>query len=269
VLSVAGLQGGLLRQVKRFDRCGWSTMIMLELDGELAAAEVDMGPPGRPPLVQPPVDTDNLPDRSLARIEAGTRCEPHPQVVAEVLLQGGVVGLRGGNLGLEQHPSVDGQPAPVEGLHLVRHRDMGVQIRVAGTAVPELLDEVTEIAARDVAVEFAGVRPGDVAAIVHATINHYEKVGDLVIRNIQDETDPEIHAFVERGRALHRAGTETGFAPYLDPLAPAEKRRTVDALVVALDVFTWKLLRRDMDRSRHDTETTIRTLANAILEAMT
>ena len=79
----------------------------------------------------------------------------------------------------------------------------------------QLLDEVTEIAARDVAVEFAGVRPGDVAAIVHATINHYEKVGDLVIRNIQDETDPEIHAFVEGGRALHRAGTDTGFAPYL------------------------------------------------------
>ena len=75
--------------------------------------------------------------------------------------------------------------------------------------------------------------------------------------------------FVERGRALHRAGTETGFAPYLDPLAPAEKRRTVDALVVALDVYTWKLLRRDMDRSRHDTETTIRTLVDAILEAMT
>jgi AcrR family transcriptional regulator len=133
----------------------------------------------------------------------------------------------------------------------------------------QLLDEVTEIAARDVAVEFAGVRPGDVAAIVNATINHYEKAGDLVIRNIQDETDPDIHAFVERGRALHRAGTETGFAPYLDPLAPAEKRRTVDALVVVLDVYTWKLLRRDMDRSRHDTETTIRTLVNAILEAMT
>jgi AcrR family transcriptional regulator len=133
----------------------------------------------------------------------------------------------------------------------------------------QLLDEVTEIAARDVAAEFAGVRPGDVAAIVHATVNHYEKVGDLVIRNIQDETDPEIHTFVEGGRALHRAGTETGFAPYLDPLAPAEKRRTVDALVVALDVYTWKLLRRDMDRSRRDTETTIRTLVNAILEAMT
>jgi len=35
-----------------------------------------------------------------------------------------------------QYPSVDGQPAPVKGLHLVGDRDMGVQIRIAGTAVP-------------------------------------------------------------------------------------------------------------------------------------
>ena len=52
-----------------------------------------------------------------------------------MLLEGGVVGLRGGDVGFEQHPSVDGQPASVEGLHLVRHRDVGVQIRVAGPAV--------------------------------------------------------------------------------------------------------------------------------------
>ena len=58
-----------------------------------------------------------------------------PKRVAEVLLERGVVGLRRGNVGLEQHPAVDGQPASVEGLHLVRHRDVGVQIRVAGPAV--------------------------------------------------------------------------------------------------------------------------------------
>jgi hypothetical protein len=135
VLGVAGLQGGLLGQVQCFDRCGWSTMIMLELDGELAAAGVDVGPPGRPPLVQPWVDADNFADRPLARIGAGTRSEPYPQCVAEMLLQGGVVGLRCGNLCLEQHPAVDRQPPPVEDLDFVRHRDMGVQVRVAGPAV--------------------------------------------------------------------------------------------------------------------------------------
>ena len=52
-----------------------------------------------------------------------------------MLLERGVVSLRGGNVGFEQHPAVDRQPASVEGLHLVRHRDVGVQIRVAGPAV--------------------------------------------------------------------------------------------------------------------------------------
>jgi hypothetical protein len=59
---------------------------VLELDGELAAAEVDIGPAGRPPLVQPGVDADNFPDRPLARIGTRARREPHPQRVAEVLL---------------------------------------------------------------------------------------------------------------------------------------------------------------------------------------
>ena len=133
----------------------------------------------------------------------------------------------------------------------------------------QLLDEVAEMAVADVVAEFAGVRPGDVTGIVHAYVNHYEKVGDLVVRNIQDEKDPEIHAFVERGRSGHRAGCEARFAPYLDALAPVQKRRAVDALIVALDVYTWKLLRRDIGRSRRDTEKTIHTLVSAILEAVT
>ena len=61
--------------------------------------------------------------------------KPHPQCLVKVLLEGGVVGLRGGNVGLEEHASVDGPPASVEGLHLVGYCDVGVQIRVAGPAV--------------------------------------------------------------------------------------------------------------------------------------
>ena len=52
-----------------------------------------------------------------------------------MLLECGVVSLRRGNICLEEHASVDGQPAPVEGLHLVGDRNVGVQVRVAGPAV--------------------------------------------------------------------------------------------------------------------------------------
>ena len=61
-------------------------MIMLELHGEFAAAGVDVGAAGGPALVQSRVDTDDLPDRPLARVGAGPFGEPHPQIVAQVLL---------------------------------------------------------------------------------------------------------------------------------------------------------------------------------------
>jgi len=136
VLGVAGLQSRLLSQLQRFDRGRRSTMIFLELDGELAAADVDVGAARRPAVIQPGVDADDLPDRPLRPVGARAFSKPHPKPLAEVLLQCGVVSLRRGNICLEEHASVDGQPAPVEGLHLVGDRDMGVQVRVTGTTVP-------------------------------------------------------------------------------------------------------------------------------------
>jgi hypothetical protein len=72
VLGVAGLQRRLLRKMQRFDRCRWSAMIILELDGQLTAAGLDVGAAGRPTLVQSRVDTDDLPDRPLRRVGAGS-----------------------------------------------------------------------------------------------------------------------------------------------------------------------------------------------------
>jgi hypothetical protein len=72
-------------------------MIFLEPDGEFAAAGVDVGAAGRPALVQSWVDADDLPDRPLGRVGAGPLGEPHPQVVAKVLFERGVVdGMREG-----------------------------------------------------------------------------------------------------------------------------------------------------------------------------
>ena len=54
-------------------------MIFLELDGELAAPGIDVGPAGRPALIQSRVDANDLPDRPLGRVGAGPFGEPHPQ----------------------------------------------------------------------------------------------------------------------------------------------------------------------------------------------
>ena len=48
----------------------------------------------------------------------------------------------------------------------------------------------------------------------------------------------------EGGRTLHREWVEDMFGTEL-PLEPIERDRIIDALVVATDVYSWKLLRRD------------------------
>jgi len=136
MFGVAGLQCRLLRQMQRFNRSRRPAMIMLELDGQLAAADVDLGTPGRPALVQSRVDPDDLPDRPLRWIGAGPFGKPHTQCLVKMLLERGVVGLRRCDISFEQHPPVDRQPPPIDGLYLVRHCDVGVQIRVARPAVP-------------------------------------------------------------------------------------------------------------------------------------
>ena len=67
------------------------------------------------------------------------------------------------------------------------------------------------------------------------------------------------------GRALHRRWVETCFGPLL-PRGPA-RAATVDLLVVATDVYTWKLLRRDRGLSAQSTRTRMETLARAVLAA--
>ena len=54
------------------------------------------------------------------------------------------------------------------------------------------------------------------------------------------------------------------FAPYL-PAAGKRQDELVDLLVVATDVYAWKLLRRDRGLSRQDTENRISSLVRAVL----
>jgi DNA repair exonuclease SbcCD nuclease subunit len=50
------------------------------------------------------------------------------------------------------------------------------------------------------------------------------------------------------GRKMHREWMSIAFKPWLDPLSEADRRKAVDALVVAGDIFVWKLIRKDMQR---------------------
>ena len=132
VLGVAGLQGGLLSQVDRLHDGRGAPVVGLERGRELGAAVLDAGPSGGPAGVQAGVDADDLADRPLAAVGAGTLREDQPEPGPQVLLKAGVVRLGGGDVGLEQDPTVDREPLPGQGLHLVGHRDVGVQVGVSG-----------------------------------------------------------------------------------------------------------------------------------------
>lgn len=104
--------------------------------------------------------------------------------------------------------------------------------------------------------------PGDTAGGIAALVHHYEHFGDLVVRNLAENADPEM---IQIGRTGHRKWIQRQFAPQLKEVHNDSRRSLVDALVCMCDVYTWKLLRRDMLRSRTDVEATLRMMVDALL----
>jgi AcrR family transcriptional regulator len=97
------------------------------------------------------------------------------------------------------------------------------------------------------------VEPGNVLAAVAAVIRDYEASGDLVMRMLaQEDRYPAIRRITDIGRASHRRWAGLVFAPWLGEAPPGRRESMLDALVVALDIYQWKLVRRDMGRSTDD-----------------
>jgi AcrR family transcriptional regulator len=127
-----------------------------------------------------------------------------------------------------------------------------------------LLDQALEGLLAELRAQRLRAEPGDTAGGMAALVDHYEQFGDLVIRNLAEQADAEL---IETGRAGHRQWVQRQFAPHLADPSPARRRSLVDALVCACDVYTWKLLRRDMRRSRSEVEATMRGIVEALLRA--
>ena len=109
------------------------------------------------------------------------------------------------------------------------------------------------------------VDPGDVATAVASVVAHYERRGDGVLLLLgQEGSEPLARTVTDRGRAMHRAWVEDSFGPLL-PTARAERAQAVDLLVVATDVYTWKLLRRDGGHSVRRTRARMEALVRAVL----
>jgi hypothetical protein len=97
-----------------------------------------------------------------------------------------------------------------------------------------------------VSVQERATPVADVESAVRVIVDHYELRRDAVLlRLAQESEDEQVHVVTERGRRMHRRWVEEVFSPYAGPDDPV-----TDLLVVATDVYTWKLLRRDRGLSR-------------------
>jgi len=127
-----------------------------------------------------------------------------------------------------------------------------------------MLDEAIKLSSAEVAEE-RRAPVGDVDAAMDAIVAHYERRGDFVLHLLGQEHDARIGAVVGPGKALHRAWVEEVFAPQLDARPAAGRDALVDLLVVATDVYAWKLLRRDRGLDAATTRHRMLTLVAAIL----
>ena len=128
-------------------------------------------------------------------------------------------------------------------------------------------------AAATFSADLAGGReqdpPRDAPAAVASLMDQYERSGDGNVRlAILDERIPAVKAALDEGRGHHQALLAEVFAGEL-PAAPAERRRALAALHAATDVYTWKLLRRDLGLGRDATQQVMTRMVEAIASAWT
>ncbi|MET0736063.1 MAG: TetR/AcrR family transcriptional regulator [Microbacterium sp.] len=104
---------------------------------------------------------------------------------------------------------------------------------------------------------------GDLPSALHALFDHYERRGDAVIRLLAQESfDSRIAQVTSSGREVHR----TWVRQLVDGLGLRDDDELIDQLVVATDVYTWKLLRRDRGLSRRVTEQRVGEMVRILLQ---
>ena len=104
---------------------------------------------------------------------------------------------------------------------------------------------------------------GDVDAAVAVIVDHYEDRGRTALLMLaQESTDQQVAELTRRGRAMHRAWVREVFAPFAGP-----RHQLIDLLVVATDVYTWKLLRIDRRYSRARTQQLMHHMVTSLLES--
>lgn len=107
--------------------------------------------------------------------------------------------------------------------------------------------------------------PGDIAAAVSVVVNDYEEAGQQLMHMLgQEHRFPALSQLLDIGRRGHRRWVRWAFAPQLERRSGAARSQLEDLLVVATDVYTWKLLRIDRRLSARATTAAMVALCEAV-----
>lgn len=127
------------------------------------------------------------------------------------------------------------------------------------TAVRRVEDKAVEGPRRQVA-------PGDVDAVAGRVVADYERFGDTLMRWLaQEERVPLLRPIIERGRSLHYGWIDWVFEPQLSGRRGSARKSLRAQLIAVTDVYTWKLLRRDLRLSRREAERGIAELIRGVV----
>jgi len=136
-------------------------------------------------------------------------------------------------------------------------------LRAFGSKDKLIYEALAELAASGVPIK--PTPPGDVAAAVRAIYDIYESMGDLVVQRLNDERRrPALKPVLDQGRENHRGLVKTLFAPQLERQSGGARAQLFNILLVATDVYVWKLLRRDRAIGRAAAEAIVCRMINSV-----
>jgi AcrR family transcriptional regulator len=142
-------------------------------------------------------------------------------------------------------------------------------IRHFGSKEDLFLAVTRELAAAET-LRRAAAPAGDIDGAVRNVVAHYERIGDRVLRTLEQEGRfPAIRELADAGRGIHYEWVERAFAPFLDGMRGGQRRRRRAQLVALTDIYVWKLLRRDAGLGRRQTEIAMTELVTALLNGGT
>jgi AcrR family transcriptional regulator len=107
---------------------------------------------------------------------------------------------------------------------------------------------------------------GDIKAGLKALVGDYEVIGDIFIRLLaQEPRYPLLGKLLNRGRTEHRQWVAGLFAPWLESLPRVRRERRLTALIAVCDIYTWKLLRRDLRQKPAEVAAVLHDLATGLI----